>query len=86
LRFQGEEAEIYDEVTEDQYKSVVQGRLAKDDFVVDYGVGGYLDNGMDDWESVGAQEDSEDERMHKTSTPLSLTLHPLNSRLPDAQS
>jgi DNA polymerase alpha subunit A len=64
---QGEEAEIYDEVTEDQYKSVVQGRLAKDDFVVDDGVGGYLDNGMDDWENVDA---SEDEPRYKTSAPL----------------
>jgi DNA polymerase alpha subunit A len=33
LNVQEEDAEIYDEVTEDQYKSVVQGRLAKDDFV-----------------------------------------------------
>jgi len=86
LRFQGEEADIYDEVTEDQYKSVVRGRLAKDDFVVDDGVGGYLDNGMDDWENVDAKEDSEDEPMYKTSTPLSLTLLSLNSRLPDVQS
>ncbi|KAI0285993.1 DNA polymerase alpha catalytic subunit [Russula aff. rugulosa BPL654] len=64
--WKGEEADIYDEVTEDQYKSVVQGRLAKDDFVVDDGVGGYLDNGMDDWENVGAQEDSEDEPKPRT--------------------
>lgn len=69
LRSKGEDAEIYDEVTEDQYKSVVRGRLAKDDFVVDDGVGEYLDNGMDDWENVDAQDDSEDEHMYKTSTP-----------------
>jgi hypothetical protein len=31
----------------------VKGRLQRDDFVVDDGVGGYLDNGMDDW---GADE------------------------------
>ena len=67
---QEEDAEIYDEVTEDQYKSVVQGRLAKDDFVLDDGVGGYVDNGMDDWENGDddAQDDSEDEIMHKSST------------------
>ena len=73
MHSQGEDAEIYDEVTEDQYKSVVQGRLAKDDFVVDDGVGDYLDNGMDDWENVDAQKDSEDEQMYKTSTPLYYT-------------
>src|SRR5579863_8019523 len=66
-RSQGEEAEIYDEVTEDQYKSVVQDRLAKDDFVIDDGVGDYLDNGMDDWENDDARNDSEDEAMYKTS-------------------
>ncbi|PSS35342.1 hypothetical protein PHLCEN_2v1679 [Hermanssonia centrifuga] len=45
-----EDAAIYDEVTEEQYKSIVRGRLAKDDFVVDDGVGGYMDNGMDDFD------------------------------------
>lgn len=51
--------ELYDEVTEDQYKSIVKGRLQKDDFVVDDGVGGYMDNGMDDW--TGGREDDEDD-------------------------
>ena len=62
--------------------------MAKDDFVVDDGVEGYLDNGMDDWENVGAQEDSEDEPMYRSSTPLylPLTLLPLNLRLHDDQS
>ncbi|KAI9509680.1 hypothetical protein F5148DRAFT_1185768 [Russula earlei] len=68
--WKGEEAEIYDEVTEDQYKSVVQGRLAKDDFVVDDGVGDYLDNGMDDWGNDDAQERSDDEAaMYRTTKP-----------------
>ena len=56
-----EGAELYDEVSEEQYKRIVKGRLAKDDFVVDDGVGGYNDNGMDDWdernEAVGSDED-----------------------------
>ena|SRR5258708_945637 len=70
LNAQGEDAEIYDEVTEDQYKSVVQGRLAKDDFVIDDGVGDYVDNGMDDWGNGDddAQDDSADEIMHRSST------------------
>ncbi|KAJ7708740.1 DNA polymerase alpha catalytic subunit [Mycena rosella] len=54
-----EEADIYDEVTEDQYRSIVRGRLQKDDFVEDDGVGGYVDNGLEeDW--GGADEDEED--------------------------
>ncbi len=70
LNAQEEDAEIYDEVTEDQYKSVVQGRLAKDDFVIDDGVGDYLDNGMDDWGNGddNAQDDSGDEIIYRSST------------------
>ncbi|TFK39510.1 DNA polymerase alpha catalytic subunit [Crucibulum laeve] len=55
-----EDTQIYDEVTEDQYKSIVKGRLQKDDFVVDDGVEGYMDNGMDDW-TGGREEDEESE-------------------------
>lgn len=51
-----EEVQIYDEVTEDQYKSIVKGRLQRTDFVVDDGAEGYMDNGMDDW---GASEEDE---------------------------
>ena len=58
--------EIYDEVTEDQYKSIVKGRLQRDDFVVDDGAEGYVDNGMDDWvggdEEVDHQESEEETR------------------------
>ncbi|KAF8624027.1 hypothetical protein AX17_007233 [Amanita inopinata Kibby_2008] len=60
-----EDVEIYDEVTEDQYKSIVRGRLQKDDFIVDDGVGGYMDNGMDDWMEEDQGEDSEEERETK---------------------
>lgn len=49
---------MYDEVTEEQYKTIVKGRLQKDDFVVDDGVGGYMDNGMDDWTG---QDDADEE-------------------------
>ncbi|KAG2067603.1 hypothetical protein BDR04DRAFT_1104760 [Suillus decipiens] len=54
-----EDVAIYDEVTEDQYRSIVRGRLQKDDFVVDDGVNGYMDNGMDDW--TGAEKDEEED-------------------------
>ncbi|KAK2465466.1 hypothetical protein APHAL10511_002358 [Amanita phalloides] len=56
-----QEVDIYDEVTEDQYKSIVKGRLQKDDFIEDDGVDGYMDNGMDDWMHEDQQDDSEEE-------------------------
>jgi len=57
---------LYDEVTEDQYKTIVKGRLQKDDFVVDDGVGGYMDNGMDDWTGGdGDDAESEEEEVDK---------------------
>ncbi|TCD69077.1 DNA-directed DNA polymerase alpha catalytic subunit pol1 [Steccherinum ochraceum] len=61
-----EDADIYDEVTEEQYKSIVRGRLAKDDFVVDDGVQGYTDNGVDDFEERDKEPDSEEEEDRKT--------------------
>lgn len=50
-------------VTEDQYKKIVKGRLQRDDFVVDDGIDGYADNGMDEWESArnGAENQSEED-------------------------
>ncbi|CAD6916669.1 unnamed protein product [Tilletia laevis] len=56
--------DIYDEVTEEEYKSIVRGRMMQDDFIEDDDGSGYLDNGQDDWErQVGEDEedgDSED--------------------------
>ena len=54
-----EDAVLYDEVTEDQYRKVVSGRLGKDDFIEDDGVGGYNDNGMDDWGQADVVSDDE---------------------------
>ncbi|KAI6139766.1 DNA polymerase alpha subunit p180 N terminal-domain-containing protein [Pisolithus tinctorius] len=56
-----EDVALYDEVTEDKYKSFVRGRLQEDDFVVDDGVSGYMDNGMDDWGHNDVDEDEEEE-------------------------
>ena len=45
----------------------MRGRLAKDDFVVDDGVHGYMDNGMDDWMDQDEEyPESEDEREKKS--------------------
>ncbi|WVQ83810.1 hypothetical protein IAT38_005954 [Cryptococcus sp. DSM 104549] len=54
-----EESEIYDSVTEDQYRSVVGSRLDQDDFIEDDdGQGDYVDNGEEDW---GGRDDEEGE-------------------------
>jgi DNA polymerase alpha subunit A len=45
-------------VSEDQYKRIVGERLEESDFVVDDGVGGYMDNGMDDW--TGGNDEAEE--------------------------
>jgi len=58
---QEEDTDLYDEVSEEQYKRIVKGRLAKDDFVVDDGVDGYNDNGMDDWDEQNKAADSDED-------------------------
>lgn len=58
---QEEDTDLYDEVSEEQYKRIVKGRLAKDDFVVDDGIDGYNDNGMDDWDEQGGAADSDED-------------------------
>ncbi|PPQ69598.1 hypothetical protein CVT26_001586 [Gymnopilus dilepis] len=60
-----EDTDIYDEVSEEQYRSIVKGRLQRDDFVVDDGAEGYVDNGMDDWAGDEDQEDYEEEEDSK---------------------
>lgn len=54
---------MYDEVSENVYKSIVQDRLQRDDFVEDDGVDGYNDDGMDVFE--GGANDSEEEKVVK---------------------
>ena len=64
-RGQEEDDKIYDEVSEDQYRRIVKGRLMEDDFVVDDGVGGYMDNGMDDWAGGDQNAEESDEEYDK---------------------
>lgn len=52
---------------EAQYKSIVKGRLQRDDFIVDDGVAGYADNGMDDWDDAGREHIDSDEERPKSS-------------------
>lgn len=52
---------MYDEVSEDIYKKIVKGRLQRDDFVVDDGIDGYADNGMDEWEATKDLTEDQDE-------------------------
>jgi DNA polymerase alpha subunit A len=60
---QAGDASLYDEVSENVYKSIVQDRLQRDDFVEDDGVDGYNDDGMDIFE--GEVHESEEERETK---------------------
>lgn len=55
-------------MSEEQYKHIVKGRLQRDDFVVDDGAEGYIDNGMDDWSGGDEEfeEDYEEERNRST--------------------
>jgi DNA polymerase alpha subunit A len=64
---------LYDEVDEEKYKSIVRGRLQQDDFVVNDGVDGYMDNGMEDWiEGDDVLEVEEKERKKKRESVLFL--------------
>ncbi|KAI5782718.1 hypothetical protein EDC01DRAFT_664616 [Geopyxis carbonaria] len=61
------EDDLYEEVDEEGYKKVVRDRLNQDDFVVDDGGEGYVDNGEDVWdEERPYSEDEEDD--HKLSS------------------
>lgn len=63
---QEDDGDLYDEVDEDQYKSIVRGRLQKDDFIVDDGVEGYADNGMDDWGQQDLEESDDEVKRPKS--------------------
>ncbi|TGZ79741.1 DNA polymeras-like protein alpha catalytic subunit [Ascodesmis nigricans] len=56
-----QEEDLYEEVDEDEYKKVVRKRLDEDDFVVDDGGEGYVDNGMEDWGDEKRRYDSDEE-------------------------
>jgi len=55
-----EDEKLYEDVDEDEYKQIVRKRLDEDDFVVDDGGEGYVDNGMDDWGDEGKYYSDED--------------------------
>ncbi|ETS76379.1 hypothetical protein PFICI_11766 [Pestalotiopsis fici W106-1] len=59
-----QEADLYEEVDENQYKNIVRDRLNQDDFVVDDNGEGYADDGREEWDRVHQYEsDSEDDRV-----------------------
>lgn len=59
---QPEETEIYDSVTDEQYRSIVGSRNDRDDFIEDDDGGDYVDHGLEDWNDAERDdEESEDE-------------------------
>jgi DNA polymerase alpha subunit A len=59
----GSDNDIYDEVSEDEYKSIVRGRMMQDDFIEDDDGSGYVDDGRDDWNThaTGEHDDEDDD-------------------------
>lgn len=59
---QPEEADVYDEVTDEQYKAIAGSRRDETDFIEDDDGSGYVDQGGDDWDGAEERyEESEDE-------------------------
>lgn len=46
-----EDNALYDEVDDEDYKSIVRKRLDQDDFVVDDNGAGYADDGREEWDN-----------------------------------
>ncbi|GAA5826931.1 hypothetical protein JCM5353_004769 [Sporobolomyces roseus] len=77
-----EQDDVYDEVDEEVYRSVVRGRLAEDEFIEeDQGVSGYADNGMDDWDRENRSESEDDDDEEGQSNSHSTYSAPKNEKV-----
>jgi DNA polymerase alpha subunit A len=56
-----EAGNLYEEVDENQYKTIVRDRLNEDDFVVDDNGEGYADDGREEWDRVQTYESESDD-------------------------
>ncbi|KAK4703657.1 DNA polymerase alpha subunit A, partial [Phenoliferia sp. Uapishka_3] len=67
--YEAKAEDIYDEVDDTDYRSIVRGRLGEQDFVEDDGnADGYADNGEENWDrsaSEGEEEEAEAKRLRK---------------------
>ncbi|SOV03284.1 uncharacterized protein UDID_18608 [Ustilago sp. UG-2017a] len=52
---------IYDQVSEDEYRSILRGRIMDDDFIEDDDGSGYVDHGQDEWDDRVRGDDDEDQ-------------------------
>ncbi|KAL1921703.1 uncharacterized protein VTP21DRAFT_10345 [Calcarisporiella thermophila] len=58
----GDAEEIFEEVNEEDFRSLIRQRQAEDDFVENDDDGGYVDNGLDAWEEEPYEEYSDEEK------------------------
>jgi hypothetical protein len=68
-----EDAQLFDEVNDDDYKNIVRKRLDEDDFVVDDNGEGYVDDGREDWDDAQNYGESESEGEAITKAQSGLT-------------
>ncbi|KAJ1580306.1 hypothetical protein NDA11_003538 [Ustilago hordei] len=52
---------IYDQVSEDEYRSILRGRIMDNDFIEDDDGSGYVDHGQDEWDDRVRGDDDEDQ-------------------------
>ncbi|CAO1616593.1 unnamed protein product [Parajaminaea phylloscopi] len=55
-----EDNDLYDEVSEQEYKSILRGRMMDDDFIEDDDGSGYVDDGRNEWERSEGEESGEE--------------------------
>lgn len=55
---------------DDDYKSIVKGRLQEDDFIEDDDGSGYIDNGMDDWDREDHSKEDKECTLHSASCAI----------------
>lgn len=65
--YQVQEAKpIFEEVTEAEYNAIAIRNLRQENFIVDDNGEGYVDNGLEDWDNVSDEYESEEEMVEES--------------------